>query len=206
MFGLWICIPGQEPQVKSTCAPTFDLQLKVCISGTAHLELEGKNEQGGASHLGCCISPDQSSNCHLNSNLEGKLFCFCVHWRKSGTRTHATITVFRKESEELRQIEVTRDDVLNLLGKLQANKYPSPVPEDQMGANVGSFFLKKESRGESRFTRPVSLLYFPSKLVETVINDRIMKKIKDRIMKVQSLMLKNQHGFCKPFGVLRGSE
>ncbi|XP_053155158.1 uncharacterized protein LOC128346183 [Hemicordylus capensis] len=126
------------------------------------------------------------------------------------------------EAKELSQIEVTRVDVLNCFEKFKTSKSSGPdsmhprvfkelkceladllakiynlslqsgsVPEDWRVANV-TWIFKKGSRGNLGNYRPVSLMSVPGKLMESMLKDKIVKRIEE-----QALLGKNQHGFCK---------
>ncbi|MBZ4217672.1 hypothetical protein, partial [Klebsiella aerogenes] len=65
------------------------------------------------------------------------------------------------------------------------------VPEDWRIADVTPIF-KKGRRGDPGNYRPVSLTSVPGKMVESLIQEKIFKHIKE-----QTLLRENQHGFCK---------
>ncbi|CAM4382079.1 unnamed protein product [Lepidochelys olivacea] len=126
------------------------------------------------------------------------------------------------KSEELSQIEVSLEEVLELIEKLNSNKSLGPdgihprvlkdlkceiaelltmvcnlsfksatVPNDCKTANVMPMF-KKGSRGDPGNYRPVSLTSVPGKLVETTVNNKIVRHIEER-----KLLCQRPHGFCK---------
>ncbi|CAM4534756.1 unnamed protein product [Lepidochelys kempii] len=126
------------------------------------------------------------------------------------------------KSEELSKIEVSLEEVLELIEKLNSNKSPGPdgihprVLKElkceiaellTMVCNL-SFksatvpndwkianvmpMFKKGSRGDPGNYRPVSLTSVPGKLVETIIKNKIVRHIVEH-----KLLRKNQHGFCK---------
>ena len=65
------------------------------------------------------------------------------------------------------------------------------VPEDWRITHVMAIF-KKGRRGDPGNYRPVSLMSVPGKMVESLIQDKILKHIEE-----QALLRENQHGFCK---------
>ncbi|CAM4529159.1 unnamed protein product [Caretta caretta] len=126
------------------------------------------------------------------------------------------------KSEELLQIEVTLEEVLELIEKLNRNKslgpdgiHPRVLKELKceiaelltMVCNL-SFksatvlsdwkianvtpIFKKGSRGDPGNYRPVSLMSVPGKLVETIVKNKIGRHIEKH-----KLLCKSQHGFCK---------
>ncbi|XP_053112296.1 calcium uptake protein 3, mitochondrial isoform X3 [Hemicordylus capensis] len=133
------------------------------------------------------------------------------------------------EARELSQIEVTRDDVLNCLEKLKANKSPGPdgihprVLKElkceiahllakifNLSLKSGSVpedwrvanvtpIFKKGSRGDPGNYRPVSLTSVPGKLMESILKDKIVKHLEE-----QALLGVSQHGFRK--GVISYTE
>ncbi|CAM4478491.1 unnamed protein product [Lepidochelys kempii] len=126
------------------------------------------------------------------------------------------------KSEELSQIEVTLEEVLELIEKLNSNTSPGPdgihprvlkelkceiVELLTMVCNL-SFksatvpndwkranvtpIFKKGSRGDPVNYRPVNLMSVLGKLVETIVKNKIVKHIEEH-----KLLGKSQHGFCK---------
>uniref|UniRef100_A0A8C3H706 Reverse transcriptase domain-containing protein n=1 Tax=Chrysemys picta bellii TaxID=8478 RepID=A0A8C3H706_CHRPI len=126
------------------------------------------------------------------------------------------------KSEELSRIEVSREEVLELIDKLNINKSPGPdgihprvlkelkseVVElltkvcnlSFKSASVPNDWklanvtpiFKKGSRGDPGNYRPVSLTSVPGKLVETIVKDKIVRHIEKH-----KLLSNSQHGFCK---------
>ncbi|CAM4592116.1 unnamed protein product, partial [Lepidochelys kempii] len=126
------------------------------------------------------------------------------------------------KSEELLQIEVTLEEVLELIEKLNRNKslgpdgiHPRVLKELKCeiaelltmvcnlsfkSATVPSDWkianvtpiFKKGSRGDPGNYRPVSLMSVPGKLVETLVKNKIVRHIEKH-----KLLCKSQHGFCK---------
>ncbi|CAM5131339.1 unnamed protein product [Natator depressus] len=125
-------------------------------------------------------------------------------------------------SEELSQIEVTLEEVLELIEKLNSNKslgpdgiYPRVLKELKceivelltMVCNL-SFksatvpndwkianvmpMFKNGSTDDPGNYRPVSLTLVPGKLVETIEKNKIVRHIEEH-----KLLHKSQHGFCK---------
>ncbi|CAM4661225.1 unnamed protein product [Lepidochelys kempii] len=125
------------------------------------------------------------------------------------------------KSEELSQIEVSLEEVLELIEKFNSTKSPGPdgihprVLKElkceiaellTMVCNL-SFksaivpndwkianvtpIFKKGSRGDPGNYRPVSLTSVPGKLVETIVKNKIVRHIEEHI-----LLCKSQHGFC----------
>ncbi|KAG6940840.1 hypothetical protein G0U57_011320 [Chelydra serpentina] len=125
------------------------------------------------------------------------------------------------KSEELRQIEVSLEEVLELIDKLNCNKSPGPdgihprvlkelkceIAElltvvcnlSFKSASVSNDWVianvtptfKKGSRDDPGNYRPVSLTSVPGKLVETIVKNKIVRHIEHK------LLGKSQHGFCK---------
>ncbi|CAM4653796.1 unnamed protein product [Lepidochelys kempii] len=126
------------------------------------------------------------------------------------------------KSEELSQIEVSLEEVLELIVKLNSNKSPEPdgihpralrelkceIAELlTMVCNL-SFksatvpkdwkianvtpIFKKGSRGDPGNYRPASLTSVLGKLVETIVKKKIVRHIEEH-----KLLRKRQHGFCK---------
>uniref|UniRef100_K7F0M2 Reverse transcriptase domain-containing protein n=1 Tax=Pelodiscus sinensis TaxID=13735 RepID=K7F0M2_PELSI len=85
------------------------------------------------------------------------------------------------ESEELSRIEVSLEEVLEQIEKLNVNKSPGP---DGIHPRV-----LKDDPGNYR---PVSLTSVPGKLVETIVKNKIVKHVEEH-----NLLDKSQHGFCK---------
>ncbi|CAM5086896.1 unnamed protein product [Natator depressus] len=127
-----------------------------------------------------------------------------------------------EKSEELSQIEVSLEEVLELIEKLNNNKSPGPdgihprvlkelkceIVElltmichlSFKSATVPNDWkianvmpiFKKGSRGDPGSYRPVSLISVPGKLVETIVKNKIVRHIEEH-----KLLRKSQHGFCK---------
>ncbi|CAM4600474.1 unnamed protein product, partial [Lepidochelys olivacea] len=126
------------------------------------------------------------------------------------------------KSEELSQIEVSLQEVLELIEKFSSNKSPGPdgiyprvlkelkceiVELLTMACNL-SFksatvpndwkisnvmpIFKKGSGGDPGNYRPVSLTSVSGKLVETIVKNKIVRHIEEH-----KLLGKSQHGFCK---------
>ncbi|CAM4388385.1 unnamed protein product [Lepidochelys kempii] len=126
------------------------------------------------------------------------------------------------KSEELSQIEVSLEEVLELIEKLNSNKSPGPdaihprvlkelkceiVKLLTMVCNL-SFksatvpndwkianvtpICKKGSGGDPGNYRPVSLTSVLGKLVEKIVKNKIVRQIEEH-----KLLHKSQHGFCK---------
>ncbi|CAM4589082.1 unnamed protein product [Caretta caretta] len=125
-------------------------------------------------------------------------------------------------SEELSQIEVSLEEVLELIEKLNSNKSPGPdgihprvlkelkceIAELLTMVYNLSFksatvpndwkianvmpIFKKGSRGDLGNYRPASLTSVPGKLVETIVKNKIVRHSKEH-----KLLRKSQHGFCK---------
>uniref|UniRef100_A0A8C3F3S5 Reverse transcriptase domain-containing protein n=1 Tax=Chrysemys picta bellii TaxID=8478 RepID=A0A8C3F3S5_CHRPI len=126
------------------------------------------------------------------------------------------------KSEELSQIEVSLEEVLELIDKLNSNKSPGPdgihprvlkelkceVAElltkvcnlSFKSASVPNDWklanvtpiFKKGSRGDPGNYRPVSLTLVPGKLVETIVKNKIVRHTEKH-----KLLSNSQHGFCK---------
>uniref|UniRef100_K7EZH3 Reverse transcriptase domain-containing protein n=1 Tax=Pelodiscus sinensis TaxID=13735 RepID=K7EZH3_PELSI len=126
------------------------------------------------------------------------------------------------ESEELSRIEVSLEEVLEQIEKLNVNKSPGPdgihprvlkelkweIAEllsvvcnlSFKSASVPNDWkvanvtpiFKKGSRGDPGNYRPVSLTSVPGKLVETIVKNKIVKHVEEH-----NLLDKSQHGFCK---------
>uniref|UniRef100_A0A452IGB1 Reverse transcriptase domain-containing protein n=1 Tax=Gopherus agassizii TaxID=38772 RepID=A0A452IGB1_9SAUR len=126
------------------------------------------------------------------------------------------------KSEELSQIEVSLEEVLELIDKLNINKSPEPdgihprvlkelkceVAElltkvcnlSFKSASVPNDWklanvtpiFKKGSRGDPGNYRLVSLTSVPGKLVETIVKNKIVRHIEKH-----KLLSNSQHGFCK---------
>ncbi|CAM5145241.1 unnamed protein product [Eretmochelys imbricata] len=124
--------------------------------------------------------------------------------------------------EELSQIEVTLEEVLELIEKRNSNKslgpdgiHPRVLKELKCeiaelltmvcnlsfkSATVSNDWkianvtpiFKKDSRGDPGNYRPVSLMSVPGKLVETIVKNKIVRHIEEH-----KLLRKSQHGFCK---------
>ncbi|CAM4408569.1 unnamed protein product, partial [Caretta caretta] len=124
------------------------------------------------------------------------------------------------KSEELSQIEVSLEEVLELIEKLNSNKSPGPdgihpkvlkelkceiVELLTMVCNLSfksatvpsdlkraniTQIFKKGSRGDPGNYRLVSLTTVPGKLVETIVKNKIVRHIEEH------KLCKSQHGFC----------
>ncbi|XP_061469435.1 uncharacterized protein LOC133378834 isoform X1 [Rhineura floridana] len=132
------------------------------------------------------------------------------------------LTFAGRDSEELRQIVVTREEVLGLIDNIKTDKSLGPddihlrVLKELKGEiadlltkicnlSLGSSsvpedwkvanvtpIFKRGSRGDPGNYRPVSLTSVPGKLVESIIKARLTKHIEE-----QALLKQSQHGFCK---------
>ncbi|KAM7181807.1 uncharacterized protein RBU57_000458 [Macrochelys suwanniensis] len=132
------------------------------------------------------------------------------------------LTFVGNKSEELSQIEVSVEEILELIDKLNCNKSPGPdgihprvlkelkceIAElltrvcnlSFKSASVPNDWkianvtpiFKKGSRGDPGNYRPVSLTSVPGKLVETIVKNKIVRHIEEH-----KLLGKSQHGFCK---------
>ncbi|CAM5114322.1 unnamed protein product [Eretmochelys imbricata] len=126
------------------------------------------------------------------------------------------------KSEELSQIEVSLEEILELIEKLNSNKSPGPdgihprVLKElkceiaELLTMVCNLFFKsasvpndwkianvtpifnKGSRGDPGNYRPVSRTSVPGKLVETIVKNKIVRPTEEH-----KLLHKSQHGFCK---------
>ncbi|KAG6933041.1 hypothetical protein G0U57_020115, partial [Chelydra serpentina] len=126
------------------------------------------------------------------------------------------------KSEELSQIEVSLEEVLKLIDKLNCNKSPGPDgihPRvlKELKCEIAELFtrvcnlsfklasvpndwkianvmpiFKRGSRGDPGNYRPVSLTSVLGKVVETIVKNKIVRHIEEH-----KLLGKSQHGFCK---------
>ncbi|CAM5084504.1 unnamed protein product, partial [Eretmochelys imbricata] len=126
------------------------------------------------------------------------------------------------KSEELSQIEVSLEEILELIEKFNTNKSPGPdgihprvlkelkceIAELLTMVSNLSFksasvpndwkianitpIFKKGSRGDPGNYRLVSLSSISGKLVETIVKNKIVRHIEEH-----KLLRKSQHGFCK---------
>ncbi|CAM5146477.1 unnamed protein product [Natator depressus] len=126
------------------------------------------------------------------------------------------------KSEELSQIEVSLEEVLELIEKLNSNESPGsdgihPRVLKELKCEIAELLtmvcnlsfksatvpndwkianvtpiFKKGSRGDPGSYRLVSLKLVPGKLVETIVKNKIVRHIEE-----YKLLSKSQHGFCK---------
>ncbi|KAG6938185.1 hypothetical protein G0U57_007088, partial [Chelydra serpentina] len=125
-------------------------------------------------------------------------------------------------SEELSQIEVSLEEVLEQIDKLNSNKSPGtdgihPRVLKELKCEIAGLLtvifnlsfksasvpndyrianvmpiFKKGSRGDPGNYRPVSLTSVPGKLFETIVKNKIVRHIDEH-----NLLGNSQHGFCK---------
>uniref|UniRef100_A0A8C3FHN3 Reverse transcriptase domain-containing protein n=1 Tax=Chrysemys picta bellii TaxID=8478 RepID=A0A8C3FHN3_CHRPI len=126
------------------------------------------------------------------------------------------------KSEELSRIEVSLQEVLELIDKLHSNTSPGPDGIDprvlkELQCEIAALLptvsnlsfksasvpndwkranvtpiFEKGSRGDPGNYRPVSLTSVPGKLVQTIVKNKIVRHTEEH-----NLLGKSQHGFCK---------